>query len=119
MLRPARSGSGLIRRGTTSAVTGQQLVNRREQRGGRKRFVEHPRRAQQPGRLEVDRGACSPTPGYGDDVHGRIGAPKLPHHLEPLDLRHHKVCDHQVCAGLPKEVESVPPIARFNHGVPI
>ena len=40
------------------------------------------------------------------------------HHLEPFDLRHHEVRDYQVRTGLPKEVESLPPIARFNHGVP-
>jgi hypothetical protein len=47
-----------------------------------------------------------------------MGVPKRPHHLEPFDLRHDKVRDDQVRTGLPKEVESVPPIARFNHGVP-
>ena len=47
-----------------------------------------------------------------------MGVPQPPHHLEPFNLRHHKVRDHQVRTGPPKEVEPVPPIARFNHGVP-
>ena len=107
----SRTGSRGSRRRRN--VARQQLVNRRDQHRDRKRLEEHLRRAQEPARGEV----VPPAAGYRDDVHGRMRVPELHQHREPFFLWHHDVRDHQVRAGLPKEVEAFLAVARFDHGV--